>query len=241
MAKPYNKEEGKKSQIRVMFNHIARRYDFLNHLLSFGIDVRWRKKQIAILHSFAPCSLLDVATGTADLAIMAAKSIEGLKVTGADLSEEMVKIGIEKVGKENLQERIDLQVADSEQLPFQMESFDAVTISFGIRNFENVPLGLSEIRRVLQPGKPLLILEFSKPFGIMKPLYWFYTKCILPLIGRIVSKDSKAYTYLPESIAEFPAGKDFVAIMQTAGFINCKYKPLTSGIATIYWGIKPSE
>lgn len=241
MAKPYNKNEDKKTQIRTMFNSIAYHYDFLNHLLSLGIDVYWRKKLISKLRSYNPLSMLDLATGTADLAIMAARKIEGLSIKGADLSEEMLKIAGEKVKKENLETRISLQVADSEHLPFEKSVFDAVTISFGIRNFENIQLSLSEIKRVLQQGKPLLILEFSKPFGLMKPFYWIHTKCILPLIGRLVSKDPKAYTYLPESIAEFPSGKKFVEIMKSAGFVDCNYKPLTSGISTIYWGIKPSD
>lgn len=239
MAKPYDKKQDKKSQIRAMFNSIALRYDFLNHFLSFGIDIIWRKRLIRLLKAYQPTHILDVATGTADLALMAVQQIPHIRVTGIDLSEGMIDVGNHKLNDRSLNDQIKLQVADSEALPFDDQSFDAAMVAFGVRNFENLDKGLSEILRVLQSERPLFILEFSSPKQFpMKQLYRFYSNTFLPFVGRIVSKDSKAYSYLPESISEFPHGSEFLNIMNSIGYRNCGFKELSFGIATIYWGVK---
>ncbi len=239
MAKPYDKKQDKKSQIRAMFNSIARRYDFLNHFLSFGIDILWRKKLIRQLKAYKPTHILDVATGTADLALMAVQKIPHIRVTGIDLSEGMIDVGNHKLNDRSLNDQIKLQVADSEALPFDDQSFDAAMVAFGVRNFENLDKGLSEILRVLQSERPLFILEFSSPKQFpMKQLYRFYSNTFLPFVGRIVSKDPKAYSYLPESISEFPHGSEFLNIMNSIGYRDCGFKELSFGIATIYWGVK---
>jgi demethylmenaquinone methyltransferase / 2-methoxy-6-polyprenyl-1,4-benzoquinol methylase len=239
LAKPYDKKQDKKSQIRAMFNSIARRYDFLNHFLSFGIDILWRKKLIRQLKAYKPTHILDVATGTADLALMAVQKIPHIRVTGIDLSEGMIDVGNQKLNDRSLNDQIKLQVADSEALPFSDQSFDAAMVAFGVRNFENLEKGLSEILRVLQSERPLFILEFSSPKRFpMKQLYRFYSNTFLPFVGRIVSKDPKAYSYLPESITEFPHGSEFLRIMNRVGYRDCNFKELSFGIATIYWGVK---
>lgn len=239
MAKPYDKKQDKKSQIRAMFNSIARRYDFLNHFLSFGIDILWRKKLIRQLKAYQPTHILDVATGTADLALMAVQKIPHIRVTGIDLSEGMIDVGNQKLNDRSLNDQIKLQVADSEALPFIDQTFDAAMVAFGVRNFENLEKGLSEILRVLEFGKPLFILEFSNPKRFpMKQLYRFYSKTFLPFMGRLISKDPKAYSYLPESISEFPHGSEFINIMNSVGYRDCDFKELSFGIATIYWGVK---
>jgi demethylmenaquinone methyltransferase/2-methoxy-6-polyprenyl-1,4-benzoquinol methylase len=221
-----------------MFNSIARRYDFLNHFLSFGIDILWRKRLIKELQKFDPQNVLDVATGTADLAIMAAIS-NIPSVTGVDLSNNMIDIGSQKIIKKNLQSIINLQIGDAEELNFPDLYFDAAMVAFGIRNFENLEKGLKEISRVLKSGGPLLILEFSKPaiFPI-KQIYWVYSAFLLPIFGSMISKDKKAYTYLPESIADFPFGSNMIEILNNCGYENCNYKSLTFQIATLYIGIK---
>lgn len=222
-----------------MFNSIALRYDFLNHFLSFGIDIIWRKRLIRLLKAYQPTHILDVATGTADLALMAVQQIPHIRVTGIDLSEGMIDVGNQKLNDRSLNDQIKLQVADSEALPFDDQSFDAAMVAFGVRNFENLDKGLSEILKVLQSGRPLFILEFSSPKQFpMKQLYRFYSNTFLPFVGRIVSKDSKAYSYLPESISEFPHGSEFLNIMNSIGYRNCGFKELSFGIATIYWGVK---
>lgn len=222
-----------------MFNSIALRYDFLNHFLSFGIDIIWRKRLIRLLKAYQPTHILDVATGTADLALMAVQQIPHIRVTGIDLSEGMIDVGNHKLNDRSLNDQIKLQVADSEALPFDDQSFDAAMVAFGVRNFENLDKGLSEILRVLQSERPLFILEFSSPKQFpMKQLYRFYSNTFLPFVGRIVSKDPKAYSYLPESISEFPHGSEFLNIMNSIGYRNCGFKELSFGIATIYWGVK---
>jgi len=231
----------KKAEIRAMFNSIALRYDFLNHFFSFGIDISWRKKLIRELRKYNPEKVLDVATGTADLAIMAAQH-RIPTIIGVDLSANMVAIGNEKIIKENLQEKIDLQIGDAEDLNFQDDFFDAAMISFGIRNFENIEKGLTEINRVLKDGSPLLVLEFSKPTVFpVKQAYWFYSKAILPLLGRLISKDKSAYTYLPDSIAGFLYGKALLEVFERCGFEKCRFRPLTFQVATIYVGFKKTK
>lgn len=222
-----------------MFDSISHRYDLLNHLLSLNIDKRWRKKAIKLLASHHPESILDIATGTADFAL-AATRLKPIKITGIDLSEGMLNIGRQKIKKKGLSGSIELLKADSEELPFKDSSFDAVVVGFGVRNFENLEKGLSEIFRVLKPGGIFIVLEFSRPRkAFFKQLYFFYFKNILPMLGRLVSKDNSAYTYLPESVNEFPDGDSFVSILEKTGYQNCSWHPQTLGIASIYKTQKP--
>jgi len=231
-------EATKKQQVEQMFENISPRYDFLNHFLSLGVDYSWRTKVRKKVAKFQPATLLDVATGTADLAIELSK-IPGLKITGVDISQGMLDFGDVKLKQRNLQDRIVLQQADSENLPFADASFDAVTVSFGVRNFENLDKGLGEMCRVLKPGSPMMVLEFSKPTNpVFSRLYWFYFKYILPRLGKLLSKDATAYTYLPQSVAAFPEGEEFVSRAKSAGFSSVNYRPLTFGICTLYQCVK---
>jgi len=233
-----NRTEGKKQKVRSMFNSIAPRYDFLNHFLSAGIDYSWRKKAIRLLGRTGPRKILDVATGTADLAIEAVK-IHPEHITGVDIAEDMLKIGREKIEKKHLSSLITLESGDSESLRFGNETFDAAMVAFGVRNFENLEKGLSEMFRVLRPAGVIMVLEFSKPVKFpVKQVYNMYFKYVLPTLGRMISGDPAAYTYLPESVGEFPAGKDFLAILEKVGFRNGKHIPLTFGIASIYYAEK---
>jgi len=217
-----------------MFDNIAGNYDFLNHFLSLGVDIYWRKRLVKRLKKQAPKHILDVATGTGDLAIEMLKS-NPEKVIGIDISNGMLEIGRKKMKAKGLEDIITLQQADSENLPFDDSSFDAVSVSFGARNFENLEKGLSEMCRVLSPGGKLYILEFSQPTIFpFKQIYQFYFKYILPLVGKMVSKDNAAYTYLPESVSAFPYGKKLNQIIENCGYSNAKSYPLTMGIATIY-------
>lgn len=221
-----------------MFNNISRRYDFLNHLLSMGIDKGWRRKAVKLLMEHPPTHILDIATGTGDFALAAAKTIPA-RVTGVDISEGMLDIGREKISTAGLSGRIEMRLADSENLPFPDQTFDAAMAAFGVRNFENLDRGLQEIARVLKPGSRLVVLEFSKPARFpVKQLFTFYFRYILPLIGRLVSKDPAAYTYLPDSVNAFPDGQAFLQRLENAGFIKNTQNPLTFGIASIYYGIK---
>ncbi|MCX6182041.1 MAG: bifunctional demethylmenaquinone methyltransferase/2-methoxy-6-polyprenyl-1,4-benzoquinol methylase UbiE [Bacteroidetes bacterium] len=235
VVKPYSNENGsKKEQVATMFNNIAGRYDFLNHFLSLGIDVLWRKKAIRLLKDGQPKIILDIATGTGDFALEAL-SLNPDKITGVDISEGMVEVGKVKIKKKKLDHKIELLSGDSENLPFADNTFDAITVGFGVRNFENLKKGLSEMNRVLKPGGKVAVLEFSKPIGFpVKQLYNFYFKRITPMIGKLVSKDASAYTYLPESVQAFPDGEDFTAILKEVGFQNASIHSLTFGIATIY-------
>lgn len=229
----------KKEQVAGMFDGIAARYDLLNHLLSLGIDKSWRKKAIRSLDPVQPKAILDVATGTGDLAIAALRRFPQAHITGADISAGMLDIGRKKISALGLSARIAMQQADSEQLPFGDASFDAVICAYGVRNFENLEAGLRDMQRVLRPGGRLAVLEFSKPKAFpFAQLYRFYFRFILPLVGRMVSKHSKAYTYLPESVAAFPEGKDFLEILARCGFSGAKARPLTFGITTLYTATK---
>ncbi len=236
---PYKeKAAGKKEQVAEMFDNISHRYDFLNHFLSLGIDIRWRKKAIKQLKNDQPKQILDIATGTGDFAIEAL-ALNPDKVIGVDISAGMLEIGKKKMKKKGLEDRIELQMGDSEKLLFDDNKFDAVIVSFGVRNFEHLKKGLSDMYRVLKPGGKTVIVEFSRPTGFpMKQLYYFYFKYILPIIGKIISKDQAAYTYLPESVEAFPDGQRFLDILESVGFKNTVCKPLTFGISSIYIGQK---
>jgi demethylmenaquinone methyltransferase/2-methoxy-6-polyprenyl-1,4-benzoquinol methylase len=224
----------KKEQVQNMFNNIAPKYDLLNHLLSAGIDKGWRKKVRRALADDHPEIILDVATGTGDLAIELAK-MPVKKIVGIDIAEDMLEIGRQKVAKKGLSRIITLEKGDSENIEFPDNYFDAITVAFGVRNYENLEKGLREMHRVLKPGKKTAILEFSKPAAFpMKNLYRFYFHHILPTIGRMVSKDPEAYTYLPQSVARFPENRDFMNVLEKAGFKNPTQQRLTFGIATLY-------
>ena len=234
-VKPYKDSSlSKKEQVAKMFDNIAGNYDFLNHFLSMGIDIYWRKRLVRYLTKQAPKYILDVATGTGDLAIAMLKTNPD-KIVGIDISNGMLEVGRQKIKEKGLENRISLQQGDSENLPFKDNSFDAVSVSFGARNFENLEKGLSEMCRVLCPGGKLYILEFSQPTVFpFKQLYLFYFKYILPLVGKIVSKDNAAYTYLPKSVGAFPYGKKLNEIIDNCGYNNATSHPLTMGIASIY-------
>lgn len=238
-VKPYKDEDGsKKEQVAKMFDSIAPKYDFLNHFLSMGIDKSWRKKAIALLRNRPVVKLLDIATGTGDFAIEAAKN-KNIQITGIDISEQMLEEGRKKIEKLKLSQQIKLEKGDSEKIQFADNEFDAVTVAFGVRNFENLHLGLKEMNRVLNPSGIAIILEFSKPTKFpFKQFYHFYFIAILPFIGRMVSSDRAAYTYLPESVHHFPDGKAFLLEMENAGFKDCKAQKLTFGVASIYTGVK---
>ncbi|MCB9223428.1 MAG: bifunctional demethylmenaquinone methyltransferase/2-methoxy-6-polyprenyl-1,4-benzoquinol methylase UbiE [Crocinitomicaceae bacterium] len=221
-----------------MFDNISKRYDFLNHFLSMGIDKIWRKKAVKILKEYKPQIILDIATGTGDFAISSMR-IKPAKVVGLDLSEGMLEVGRKKMKKKGLDDKVEMIQGDSENLPFEDAHFDAITVGFGVRNFENLEKGLSEMHRVLRDGSPAIILEFSKPKKFpVKQSFNFYSKYIIPKIGKSISKDEAAYTYLPESVAAFPEGKEFTDIMEKIGFKNIRSKLVSGGIATIYVGEK---
>lgn len=238
-VKPYKQSsDSKKQQVAEMFDNISHRYDFLNHMLSLSIDKGWRKKVVKMVAKDKPKTILDVATGTADLAIALAEAMpESIK--GIDISAGMLSVGEKKISDRNLTHVISLQQADSEDLPFEDESFDAVTVAFGVRNFENLEKGLSEIQRVLKKGGKLLVLEFSQPTKFpIKQGYQFYFKNILPGLGKLISKDNSAYTYLPESVDAFPYGPRFIAILEKLGYTQNRFIPVTFGVATIYESVK---
>lgn len=224
----------KKKQVEQMFDTISTNYDGLNRVISFGIDVKWRKKVVAMVSATNPESVLDIATGTGDLAISLAKT-GAKRIVGLDLSEGMLSVGRKKIQEENLTGRIEMIQGDSEALPFENNSFDAITVAFGVRNFENLEKGLAEILRVLKPGGIFVILETSVPTKFpFKQGYYFYTKNLLPLIGKIFSKDKVAYSYLSESAAAFPYGEKLNNILKEIGFIDVSHSPQTMGVATIY-------
>lgn len=236
---PYKDQTtSKKEQVATMFDSIAHRYDFLNQLLSLGIHKGWRKKSIQLLQTQQPKTILDIATGTADFAIEAIR-LKPEKVVGVDISSGMLELGRKKIEKLGLQQKIELKLADSENLPFADNSFDAITVGFGVRNFENLEKGIRDMHRVLKPGGRMIILEFSKPRAFfIKQVYTFYFRYITPFIGKIFSKDNSAYRYLPESVNAFPDGEDFLNILRKAGQKEAKAISLTFGIASIYSSTK---
>ncbi len=234
-VKPYKDSDlGKKEQVTKMFDTISGHYDGLNRVISFGIDIKWRKKVVNIVKSSQPQSILDIATGTGDLAINLAET-NAEKIIGLDISSGMLEIGKEKIKRKNLDSKIEMVLGDSENMPFDDNSFDAITVAFGVRNFETLENGLKEILRVLKPGGTFVILETSMPDKTpYKQGYNFYTKNILPLIGRVFSKDRSAYKYLCESASQFPYGEALNNILRNIGFINVEDLPQTFGVATIY-------
>lgn len=234
---PYESEAGKKKEVEDMFDNIAPKYDLLNHVLSLKVNVLWRNILVKMLRKDQVQNVLDVATGTGDLAIAIQKGT-GAKVLGYDLSQQMLNVGIDKIKKLNLGGEINMMKGDAEHMPFADNSFDAVTAAFGVRNFENLEAGLAEMRRVVRPGKSVYILEFSKVEGFLGPFYMFYFKNILPRIGRLVSKDIRAYSYLPDSVNAFPYGEKMRQILSSVGFSRVSSKKLSLGIATIYQATK---
>jgi len=228
----------KKAQVAEMFNNIAGKYDFLNHFLSMGIDRGWRRKTIKEVGTVQPRNILDVATGTGDLAIAATK-LQPQAIVGVDIADQMLEVGRKKIKERNLDKVITLKSGDSEALPFEAGSFDAVMCAYGVRNFENLEAGLKEMNRVLKVGGKVAILEFSHPKQFpVKQLYKFYFRFILPGLGKLVSKHSTAYTYLPESVMAFPEGRQFCEILTRCGFEQAKARPLTFGITTLYTAMK---
>ncbi len=229
----------KKQQVAGMFDDIACRYDFMNRFLSAGIDTRWRKKAINHLTELKPKMILDVATGTADVAIMASRLLNPDTIVGIDISDGMLEIGRKKINELNLQNTIELLNGDSEAISFNDNTFDAVTVAFGVRNFQHLETGLQEIKRVLKPGGKLVVLEFSKPkMPFVRSIYNFYMKIVTPNMGKLFSKNRDAYKYLDESIQKFPEGKNFTAILDELGYKNTINKPLSLGICSIYCGEK---
>jgi len=241
MVVPYKeKDSSKREQIAEMFDNVSPKYDFLNHLLSGGIDFWWRKKAISMLRAEKPQLILDIATGTGDLAVEAVKQLKTEKVIGVDISEGMLSFGREKMKKLGLESKIVLQMGDSENLQFENNTFDAVIVSFGVRNFENLEKGLTDMCRVTKSGGTCMVMEFSNPkTPVIKQLYNFYNATILPFIGKLVSNDSSAYSYLPESVKAFPEGENFLKVFEKAGFRHTKCIPLTFGVCSIYLGKKP--
>lgn len=238
--KPYkSKDGGKKEQVADMFNNISPKYDLLNRMMTMRIDIIWRKKAIRALLPLAPQKILDVATGTGDFAIESIRILNPKKIIGVDISKGMLDVAKEKIIKKGLQDQFEVVLGDSEKLQFEDNTFDAVTVAFGVRNFENLEKGLSEIHRVLKPGGKAIILELSNPTAFpVKQIFHFYFHKVVPTMGKIISKDSSAYTYLPESVAKFPDGKRFAAITDKVGFKETKVKPQTFGFCTIYEATK---
>lgn len=238
VVKPYGSDKSKKEEVAEMFNNISKKYDFLNHFLSLGIDKIWRKKAVKSLSEVNPKKILDIATGTGDFAIATLK-INPTEVIGVDISQGMIDVGIEKIKKLKHDNVIQLRLGDSENLPFEDNYFDGLTVAFGVRNFENLEKGLSEMLRVIRSGGKIVILEFSKPKKFpVKQGYAIISKYIIPFFGKLISKDDKAYAYLPESIAAFPEGENFTAILEKLGYKNVTAQIVSGGIATIYSGKK---
>ena len=237
LIRPYNKEERKSVQVERMFNNIAPAYDKLNHTLSLGIDRLWRNKAIDLLKSYSPKQILDIATGTGDFAILAAKRLKPTRIIGADISEEMMEVARRKVNQQRLERVISFQHEDCMQLSFADGTFDAVTVAYGARNFENLDTGLKEICRVLRPGGHLLLLELASPKSYpMKQLFWIYSHFIIPILGLIFSRDVKAYKYLTDSVQAFPQGEVMERIIRKNGFRQVRWQRFTFGICTAYVG-----
>ncbi len=239
VVKPYgDASKSKKEEVAEMFNNISAKYDFLNHFLSLGIDKLWRKKAVKLLKPLNPTKILDIATGTGDFAIESL-SLSPKEIVGLDISEGMLEKGREKMRNRRIDHIISMRLGDSEKIPFDDDYFDALTVGFGVRNFENLEQGLADMLRVVRPGGKLVILEFSKPKSFpVKQLFNFYSSTIIPFLGKKISKDANAYAYLPESVAAFPEGKQFEDILLNVGYKNVASIPVSGGIATIYYGNK---
>ncbi len=238
---PYDHSRGKTEQVREMFDNIAPAYDRLNRAMSFGLDRSWRRKAVKMVAATNPKHLVDIASGTGDFAISLAKAMPQAMITGLDLSEGMVGIGREKVKEAGMDNRINLVVGDCLASPLPAGEADAVTVAFGVRNFANLAAGYRAMLEMLRPGGILCVIELSTPSSpIVKPFYNLYTRCIIPMMGRMVSHDSRAYSYLPESIAAVPRGNAMLDLMRGAGFVNTEYKTLTLGVCSIYIGYKPA-
>ena len=237
IVKPYNNSQNKKNQVKQMFNKIAGQYDFLNRFLTFGIDNIWRKIAVKKIKN-NPKNVLDIATGTADLAIITAKYTNA-EIIGLDISDQMLKVGKEKITKNKLDSRIKLINGDAENLSFTNETFDAITVGFGVRNFENLEKGLNEIYRVIKEGGYVAILEPSYPEKFpLKQLFNFYFETLTPIIGNLISKDYKAYSYLSKSVKNFPSGNNFIDQLKQIGFSKCNHYSLTFGVVSLYIAIK---
>ena len=239
VVKPYgNADRTKKEEVAEMFNNISKRYDFLNHFLSLGIDKIWRRKAVKELREIQPKRILDIATGTGDFALATLKVMPE-EVIGMDISEGMLDVGKVKMRKKKVDHIVSMQLGDSENLPFEDNYFDAVTVGFGVRNFEDLEKGLSEMLRVIRPNGKAIILEFSKPKNFpIKQVFGFYSKYFIPFFGKNISKDEKAYAYLPESVQAFPEGEEFKSILKKVGYTKVESKLVSGGIATIYIGRK---
>lgn len=237
-VKPYNTDQTKKEEVTRMFDNISARYDFLNHFLSLGIDHLWRRRAVKELVALKPQRILDLATGTGDFAISLLK-LKPKQIIGMDISSGMLSVGKQKMISKKVEHIIDMQLGDSENMPFEDGFFDAITVGFGVRNFENLEKGLLEMLRVTREGGKIIILEFSKPKRFpIKQMFGFYSKIIIPFLGKRISKDEKAYAYLPESVAAFPEGKTMTDLLTNLGYQNVVSLPLSGGIATIYSGNK---
>ncbi|RRD79819.1 bifunctional demethylmenaquinone methyltransferase/2-methoxy-6-polyprenyl-1,4-benzoquinol methylase UbiE [Alloprevotella sp. OH1205_COT-284] len=237
--KPYSPEGAKGRQVEQMFDSIAHSYDFLNHVLSLGIDRSWRRTAIDSLRPFAPKRLLDVATGTGDFALLAMRRLNLDSILGVDLSEGMLRVGREKVEQQGLSDRITLRKADCMQLDIPDNSFDAVTVAYGVRNFEDLDRGLQEMRRVLRPGGRLVIIELTTPVRFpMKQLFRFYSRILMPIVGKTVSHDARAYTYLPATMEAFPQGEVMQEILRKAGYTDVRFRRFTFGLSTLYTAAK---
>ncbi|MBR5334317.1 MAG: bifunctional demethylmenaquinone methyltransferase/2-methoxy-6-polyprenyl-1,4-benzoquinol methylase UbiE [Alistipes sp.] len=238
--KPYNSDKSKKEEVREMFNNIAPTYDRLNHILSLSIDKMWRRRVVRLVRRLKPARVMDLATGTGDLAIKMAKRIPEARIMGVDLSENMLAVAAEKVRRQGLEDHIALYQGDAEQLDVNDGLLDVVTVAFGVRNFGNLEQGLREIWRALHSGGHIVILEFSTPSNpIVRKLYEFYSNHVMKPVGGMLSKDQKAYDYLPDSIVEFPAPDKFIALLQKVGFAECRRRSQSCGIAQIYIARKP--
>ncbi len=237
--KPYDAEGKKGEQVERMFDGIAHSYDLLNHTLSFGIDKRWRRAAVRWLAQFGPRTVLDVATGTGDFALLAAQSLKPESLLGVDISEGMLQVGREKVEKAGLADVISFRKEDCMALTLPSDTYDAVMVAYGVRNFEDLDRGLREMCRVMKPGGHLVILELTAPRRFpMRQGFWLYSHCFMPVVGRIVSRDTKAYKYLPATMEAFPHGEQMKAILEKAGFKEVAFKPFTFGLSTMYMATK---
>ena len=238
IVKPYNTDKSKKEEVAQMFNNISARYDFLNHFLSLGIDHIWRRKAVNTLREIQPKRILDLATGTGDFAIALLK-LNPTQIIGMDISSGMLDVGKNKMKAKQVSHIIDMQLGDSENMPFEDGYFDAITVGFGVRNYEHLEKGLTEMLRVTRNGGKIVILEFSKPKRFpIKQAFGFYSRFIIPFFGKRISKEEKAYAYLPDSVAAFPEGRTFTDILSNLGYKQVDATLVSGGIATIYTGIK---